>query len=48
MGAGLAVGLALDGTDAAFLLVEGRGNSADLSEGAGSKDNAFRAALGDG
>jgi hypothetical protein len=48
MGAGLAVGLALDGADAAFLLVEGRGDGADLGEGACSKDNALGAALGDG
>ncbi len=46
--AGLAVGAALDGADAAFLLVEGRGDGANFGEGGCGEDDAFGAAFGDG
>lgn len=47
MGLGRSIGLSLDGTDSAVLLVECRSNGANLGGGTCRENNAFGTTLGD-
>jgi len=48
MGTGAAIGLALDGADLGFLLVELRSDAADLGEAASGENDTLGTALGNG